>query len=435
MIWLGLVLLLLAAFGTPFFALIAALAVFGFVYAGYEPTLLVVEFNRIAEMPVLVAIPLFTLAGYVLSESGAPQRLVRLANASVGWMPGGLAIVSILACAIFTVLTGASGVTIVALGAVLLPALRHGMYDDKFNLGLLTTSGSLGMLFAPALPLIIFGVVAQQLNLENAPPVEMQQLFLAGILPGVLMIVALSIYAIVKAPKNAPLQPFRLNEFAGALKDSAWELPLPILVAVGILSGKVAPSEIAAVTAIYVLVVYVLIRRELPFRALPRVLRDAMMLVGAILTILGMSLALTNVFIDQEIPTKLFDLVRTHIDSKITFLLILNVFLLIFGMLLEGIPAIVILTPLLMPIAVGYGIHPVHFGIIFIANLQIGLFLPPVGMNLFIASMRFQEPITRLVRACVPFFLILLLCTLVITYVPWLSLVLLAPTLAPSLGP
>ena len=431
MIWLGLVLLLLAAFGTPFFALIAALAVFGFVHAGYEPTLLVVEFNRIAEMPVLVAIPLFTLAGYVLSESGAPQRLVRLANASVGWMPGGLAIVSILACAIFTVLTGASGVTIVALGAVLLPALRHGMYDDKFNLGLLTTSGSLGMLFAPALPLIIFGVVAQQLNLENAPPVEMQQLFLAGILPGVLMIVALSIYAIVKAPKNAPLQPFRLNEFAGALKDSAWELPLPILVAVGILSGKVAPSEIAAVTAIYVLVVYVLIRRELPFRALPRVLRDAMMLVGAILTILGMSLALTNVFIDQEIPTKLFDLVRTHIDSKITFLLILNVFLLIFGMLLEGIPAIVILTPLLMPIAVGYGIHPVHFGIIFIANLQIGLFLPPVGMNLFIASMRFQEPITRLVRACVPFFLILLLCTLVITYVPWLSLVLLAPSLGP----
>ena len=215
-------------------------------------------------------------------------------------MPGGLAIVSIFACAIFTVLTGASGVTIVALGAVLLPALRHGMYDDKFNLGLLTTSGSLGMLFAPALPLIIFGVVAQQLNLENAPPVEMQQLFLAGILPGVLMIVALSIYAVVKAPKNAPLQRFRLNEFAGAVKDSAWELPLPILVAVGILSGKVAPSEIAAVTAIYVLVVYVLIRRELPFRAVPRVLRDAMMLVGAILTILGMSLALTNVFIDRK---------------------------------------------------------------------------------------------------------------------------------------
>ena len=208
MIWLGLVLLLLAAFGTPFFALIAALAVFGFVYAGYEPTLLVVEFNRIAEMPVLVAIPLFTIAGYVLSESGAPQRLVRLANASVGWMPGGLAIVAIFACAIFTVLTGASGVTIVALGAVLLPALRHGMYDDKFSLGLLTTSGSLGMLFAPALPLIIFGVVAQQLSLENAPPVEMQQLFLAGILPGVMMIVALSIYAVVKAPKNAPLQRF-----------------------------------------------------------------------------------------------------------------------------------------------------------------------------------------------------------------------------------
>jgi C4-dicarboxylate transporter, DctM subunit len=424
MIWLGLLILLLAAFGAPFFALIAALAIFGFYVAGYESTILIVEFNRIAEMPVLVAIPLFTLAGYILSESGAPKRLVRLANASVGWMPGGLAIVAILACAIFTVLTGASGVTIVALGAVLLPALRHGMYDDKFNLGLLTTSGSLGMLFAPALPLIIYGVVAQQLNLENAPKVEMQQLFLAGVLPGLLMILALSVYAVMKAPKKAPLHSFEWREFFAAVKDSGWEIPLPILVMLGILSGKVAPSEIAAVTAVYVILVYVVIRRELRYSELPRVLRDAMMLVGAILTILGMSLALTNVFIDQEIPTKLFDLVRTHIDSKITFLLILNVFLLIFGMLLEGIPAIVILTPLLLPIAVGYGIHPVHFGIIFIANLQIGLFLPPVGMNLFIASMRFHQPITRLIRACIPFFFILLACTLLITYLPWLSMVL-----------
>jgi C4-dicarboxylate transporter, DctM subunit len=428
-IWLGLALLALAAIGAPFFALIGALALFGFAQSGYGFAGLIVEFNRIAEMPVLVAIPLFTLAGYVLSESGAPKRLVRLANASVGWLPGGLAIVSILACAIFTVLTGASGVTIVALGAVLLPALRHGMYDDKFNLGLLTTSGSLGMLFAPALPLIIYGVVAQQLNLDNAPKVEMQQLFLAGILPGLLMVLALSVYAVAKAPKHAPLQTFRVKEFLSAVKDSGWEIPLPILVAVGILSGKVAPSEIAAVTALYVLVVYVVIRRELPLSRLPSVLRDAMILVGAILTILGMSLALTYVFIDQEIPTKLFALVRTHIDSKITFLLILNVFLLVFGMLLEGIPAIVILTPLLLPIAVGYGIHPVHFGIIFIANLQIGLFLPPVGMNLFIASMRFHQPITRLIRACVPFFLILLACTLLITYVPWLSLALIgAPT-------
>lgn len=417
-------LLALAALGAPFFALIGALALAGFISAGYEPTVLIVEFNRIAEMPVLVAIPLFTLAGYLLSESGAPQRLVRLANASVGWMPGGLAIVAILACAIFTVLTGASGVTIVALGAVLLPALRHGQYDENFNLGLLTTSGSLGMLFAPALPLIIYAVVAQQLSLDNAPAVDMQQLFLAGVLPGLLMIAALSIYSVIKAPKHAPLQRFEFKEFALAVKDSAWEIPLPLVVALGILSGQVAPSEIAAVTALYVLLVYVVIRREVKFSELPRLLRDAMMLVGAILTILGMSLALTNVFIDQEIPSKLFALVRTYVDSKITFLLILNVFLLVFGMLLEGIPAIVILTPLLLPIAVGYGIHPLHFGIIFIANLQIGLFLPPVGMNLFIASMRFEQPIIRLIRACIPFFVILLACTLLITYVPWLSMVL-----------
>jgi C4-dicarboxylate transporter, DctM subunit len=431
MIVLGLLLIALAACGAPFFALIGAVALFGFIQAGYEPTILLVEFNRISEMPVLIAIPLFTLAGYILAESGAPKRLVRLANASVGWMPGGLAIVAILACAIFTVLTGASGVTIVALGAVLLPALRHGKYDDQFSLGLLTTSGSLGMLFAPALPLIIYGVVAQQLSLENAPAVEMQQLFVAGVMPGLLMIVALAAYSIYCAPKSATFASFDAKELMAAVKESAWEIPLPIVIALGIFSGKVAPSEIASVTAIYVLLVYVLINREVKLGELARILREAMILVGAILTILGMSLALTNVLIDQEIPTKLFDLVRTHIDSKIAFLLILNAFLLIFGMLLEGIPAIVILTPLLLPIAVGYGIHPLHFGIMFIANLQIGLFLPPVGMNLFIASMRFGESITRLIRACIPFFIILMLCTLAITYIPWLSLAFVTP--APSI--
>jgi C4-dicarboxylate transporter, DctM subunit len=423
MIVLGLALLVLAACGAPFFALIGAIALFGFIQAGYEPTLLLVEFNRISEMPVLIAIPLFTLAGYILAESGAPKRLVRLANAGMGWMPGGLAIVAIIACAIFTVLTGASGVTIVALGAVLLPALRHGMYDDRFSLGLLTTSGSLGMLFAPALPLIIYGVVAQQLSVPNAPTVEIQQLFLAGILPGLLMIFALSGYAIYKAPKSAPMSSFDPKELVAALKASVWEIPLPIIILAGFLSGKVPPSDIATVTAIYVLVVYVFVNREVKFKDLSRILREAMILVGAILTILGMSLALTNVFIDQEIPTKLFDLVKSTIDSKLTFLLILNAFLLIFGMLLEGIPAIVILTPLLLPIAVGYGIHPVHFGIMFIANLQIGLFLPPVGMNLFIASMRFGESITRLIKSCIPFFIILMLCTLAITYIPWLSMV------------
>jgi C4-dicarboxylate transporter, DctM subunit len=410
----------LGAIGAPFFAILAILAMWGFASIENDPLLLVVEFNRIAEMPVLVAIPLFTLAGYLLSASQAPVRLVRLANASVGWMPGGFAIMSILACSIFTVLTGASGVTIVALGAVLLPALRHGQYDDKFSLGLLTTSGSLGMLFAPALPLIIYGVVAQQLN--TTPAVEMQDLFVAGLLPGILMIVALSIYSVYKAPKTHKTTRFDAKELFAAMKDSWSELPLPVVVLIGVLSGAVPPSEIAALTAAYVIVVYLFVRREIKFAELPTIVREAMMLIGAIFVILGMSLALTNYFITEDIPSKLFAAVKTHIDSKITFLMILNIFLLVFGMLLEGIPAIVILTPLLLPIAIGYGIHPVHFGIMFVANLQIGLFLPPVGMNLFIASMRFNESILRLVRACVPFFLILFACVLIITYVPSLSL-------------
>jgi C4-dicarboxylate transporter, DctM subunit len=428
--WLlcALALAVFAVLGAPFFALIAAVAGLGFLYAGYEPeslTLVINEFNRISEMPVLVAIPLFTFAGYLLAESGTPERLVRLARASVGWMPGGLAIVAILACAIFTALTGASGVTIVALGAVLLPALRQGAYSESFNLGLLTTSGSLGMLFVPALPLIVYGVVAQQLN--TTPAVEIQQLFIAGILPGLLMILALSAYAIWKAPKNITLPRFNLGELLSAIKESAWELPLPIVVAIGFLSGKVAPSEIAAVTAVYVAFVTLVIRREIKLRELPRVLREAMVLVGAIMTILGMSLALTNMLIDQEVPGKLFEYVKLHVHSKAAFLLILNFFLLVFGMLLEGFPAIVILTPLLLPIAMGYGVNPIHFGIIFIANLQVGLFLPPVGMNLFIASMRFQQPVMKLIRACIPFFLILFGCTLIITYWPWLSLALLGP--------
>jgi C4-dicarboxylate transporter, DctM subunit len=420
----GLLLLLLAALGTPFFALIAAIAVLGFLRAGYEPTLVLVEFNRISEMPALVAIPLFTIAGYLLAESRTPQRIVRLADALVGSLPGGLAIVAILSCALFTALTGASGVTIVALGAVLLPALRQGGYSEQFNLGLLTTSGSLGMLFAPALPLIVYGVVAQQLN--TTPSVSIQDLFVAGILPGLLMILALSIYAIWKAPK-IERRAFSPSELGAAVKDSLWELPLPFVVLIGVMSGTVAPSEIAAATAVYVLIVTLFIRREMAFSELPRVLREAMVLVGALMTILGMSLALTNMLIDQEIPNQLFEVVRASIENKLTFLLILNAFLLVFGMLLEGFPAIVILTPLLLPIALGYGIDPVHFGVIFVASLQIGLFLPPIGMNLFIASMRFAAPITTLIRASIPFFVILLICTLIITYVPWLSLVLLGP--------
>lgn len=425
MIWLIVLgLLVLALMGAPFFALIAAIAFLGFSAQGYDLAVVAVEINRLAEMPVLVAIPLFTLAGYLLSESQAPKRLVRVTQAVFGWMPGGLAIVALVASALFTALTGASGVTIVALGAVLFPALVHGRYSERFGLGLVTASGSLGLLFAPSLPLIIYGVVAQQLN--TSPPVSVEDLFLAGIIPGVLMLLVLSAYAISQSPRLAPEQRrFEWSEARAALRDAKWELPLPVLVLGGIYSGRIAPSEAAALTAVYVFLVTVVIRREIALRRLPGVVREAMMLVGGILLILGAAFALTNYLIDAEIPTRLFEWVQQHVRQKWLFLLALNAFLLFFGMLLEGYPAIVVLTPLVLPIATGYGMDPVHFGILFLANLQIGLFMAPLGMNLFIASYRFRRPVTEVIRASWPFFVLLFACALAITYIPWLSLALL----------
>jgi len=426
MIWfIALALLALGLMGAPFFALIAALALMGFYGQGYDLAIVAVEINRLGEMPVLVAIPLFTLAGYLLSESAAPQRLVRMTQALVGWMPGGLAIVALVTSALFTALTGASGVTIVALGAVLFPALLQAHYSERFSLGLVTASGSLGLLFAPSLPLIIYGVVAQQLN--TTPRVSVDDLFLAGIIPGMLMLTVLAIYAITQSPKinNPEEKRFDWRAARAAIIDAKWELPLPILVLGGIYSGRIAPSEAAALTAVYVFLVTVVIRREIKITRLPAIVREAMMLVGGILLILGVAFALTNYLIDAEIPTQLFAWVQEHVTQKWLFLLALNAFLLFFGMLLEGYPAIVVLTPLVLPIATGYGMDPVHFGILFLANLQIGLFLAPLGMNLFITSYRFRKPVTEVIRASWPFFVLLFACVLAITYIPWLSLVLL----------
>jgi tripartite ATP-independent transporter DctM subunit len=346
---------------------------------------------------------------------------VRLTNAMFGWLPGGLAIVSICACALFTAFTGATGVTLVALGAVLYPALRHAHYEERFSLGLLTSSGSLGLLLVPSMPLILYGVVAQQFH--TTPPVSIDALFKAGVLPCLLMVVLLSLYSAWKARDVPRPTAAGGGELWAALKDAAWEIPLPFVILAGIYSGKLAASEAAAATVLYVLIVTVGIRREIRIPELPRVIREAMLLVGAILIVLGFSLALTNWLIDADVPERLFALMKSGIDSKLGFLLLLNAFLLVFGMLLEGFPAIIILVPLVLPIALHYGVDPVHLGIIFLANLQIGIFLPPVGMNLFIASARFGTPATAVIRACLPFYAILLLCVLIITYWPQLSLV------------
>lgn len=415
-----LVILLLAALGLPLFAVLAAVALLGFHLAGYDLIGVAVEYYRLGDMPGLIAIPLFTLAGYLLGESGAPKRLVRLSDALLGGLPGGLAIVALLACAFLTAFTGASGMTIVAIGALLYPALRQAGYPNNYSLGLVTSSGSLGLLFAPSLPLILYGFVAGQMQTD--PVVTVEALFLAGILPGLLMVVVLSLHAMWVGRKLPRKRAFDRREAGAALRDAAWEIPLPVLVLGGIYSGLFTASEAAAVTALYVLVVTVWIKKEISFRKLPAVMAESGRMVGAILLILGAALAMSNWLVDQEVPARLFDVTREHVHSAVTFLLVLNVLLLLAGMVMDIFSAIVILTPLLLPVAMGYGVHPVHFGIVMLANLQIGYFTPPVGMDLFIASYRFKVGILKLAWACVPFFLLVGLCVALITWVPSLSL-------------
>ena len=414
MILISVILVLLAVFGAPLFAIIATSAMIGFLSDDVDLMNMALEIQSIASLPFLAAIPLFTFAGYLLSESNAPKRLVRLTGAMLGWMPGGLAIVCLAACAFFTAFTGASGVTIIALGAILYPALKHDGYPDKFNLGLVTSAGSLGLLFAPSLPLILYGVIAE---------VPIDDLFLAGIMPGLIMLVMLSGYSLwVNRSIRRPLSSFSFKELRGALRESIWELPLPIVVLGGIYSGFFAVSEAAAVTALYVLIVEVFILREIRISDMPRIMRASMMLVGGILLILAVSLASTNYMIGAGIPQRLLEFVASLVTSQTTFLILLLLFLLVLGAILDIFSAIVLVVPLILPIAASYDVHAVHLGIVFLAAMQLGYLTPPVGLNLFIASYRFEKPIMHVYAATFPFLVILMLSVLVITFWPDLSL-------------
>ena len=418
----ALILILLAILGTPLFVVILAVAMLGFHYQGVNLSVIAIEIYRIADTPVLLALPLFTFAGYLLGESRTSQRLVRLTRAFLGWMPGGLAIVAFVACAFFTAFTGASGVTIVALGALLYPALTEAGYRDKFSIGLVTSSGSLGLLLPPSLPLILYGIIAQQMDI--GANVAISDLFLAGILPALLMVLMLSLWSLWENRRNpTPINSFSAKEAGAALREAIWEIPLPVFVLGGIYGGFFAISEAAAVTAMYVLAVEVFIYKEIKLSQLPSIMRESMVMVGGILLILGVALASTNFLIDAEVPMHLFNLIQAHVTNKIVFLILLNILLLILGAILDIFSALVIMIPIILPVAVNYGIDPVHLGIIFLANMQIGYFTPPVGMNLFIASYRFNKSITELYQAAIPFMFVLLIAVLIITYWPALSLV------------
>lgn len=411
---IGAVLLLLAILGAPLFTIIATSAMVGLRSEDSDLMSLTLNFLGIADLPFLVAIPLFTFAGYLLSESDAPKRLVRMTGSLLGWMPGGLAVVALAACAFFTAFTGGSGVTIIALGAILYPALQHDGYADRFNLGLVTSSGSLGLLFAPSLPIILYGVVSE---------VPIDRLFLAGILPGTLMLAMLAGYSMwINRGIRKPLTEFSWREIAAAIRESAWEIPLPFVVLGGIYSGFLVVSEAAAITALYVFVVEVLIHREIPVRELPRIIRESMVLVGGILIILGVSIASTDYMIGAGIPQMLLEWVSTLVSSQTSFLLLLLLFLLVLGAILDIFSAIVLVVPLILPIAAGFDVHPVHLGIVFLAAMELGYLTPPVGLNLFISSYRFEKPILHVYSATFPFLMILLVSVILIAFWPSLSL-------------
>ncbi len=411
---LSLLLALLALSGAPLFIVISAAALLCFYLLGVDLSIVIIEMYRLAANPLLIALLFFAFAGYVLAESNAGKRLVGLSTAILGCLPGGLAVVSLLSCAFFTALTGASGITIVALGGLLLPALQSEKYPDNFSLGLLTSSGSLGLLFPPSLPMIIYGVVVGA---------SIPQLFLAGLLPGIFMVLLLSIYSMYKGVRGeCRIIAFTFRELFMASQGAVWEILLPVVVFGGIYSGFLALSEAAAITVFYVLVVALLINRDVKLRQMPTVVLKTVMMVGGIIIILGAALAFNSFLVDQQVPGRILDWIQTHVESKFVFLLILNVFLLMVGCVLDIYSALVIVAPLIVPIAQGYDINLLHLGVIFLTNLQIGYSTPPIGMNLFIASLRFEESILRLGVASLPFLGILLVALAIITFVPELSL-------------
>ena len=408
-----------ALLGAPLFAIFGALAL-GFYHSiQLDPSIVVSELARLATMPLLRALPMFALAGYILAASRASERLLEVSRAAFGWMPGGLALVSMIACTLLTAFTGASGVTIVALGGLLLPALKSDGYSERFSLGLVTSGGNMGVLFAPSLPLILFAVIANPIASE----VTIDRLFLAALLPGLVTLAALGAFGVATGLRQrVARQPFRWRGLARALWAARWEAPLPVVVLGGIYSGKIAVSEAAVLTAAYTLIVETFIQREVSLKRLAGVIRDSTMLVGGVLVILGLGMAITNFLVDQDVPARLVEWAGHTFHHPVVFLIALNIFLLIVGCLMDVYTAIIVFVPMLIPLGLQFGVHPVHLGVIFLANLAIGYSTPPVGMNLFIAAIRFDRPLLKLAVASLPFLAVLLAVLLLITYMPALSL-------------
>lgn len=405
-----LVLLALLA-GAPIYVAMSGLAMLFFFVDEVPIAAVPTETLRLVISPTLPAIPLLTAAGFLLGEGGAAKRLVRLCRAWIGWFPGGMAIMVCIVCAVFTAFTGGSGVTILALGGLVLPILLSEKYPEGFSLGLVTASGSLGLLFPPSLPVILYSVVAQ------IP--DINALFIAGFVPGALMIVLVCIYGvIIGVRQKTPSIPFNAKEAMGALWEAKFELALPLVIAVVLIGGFATIVEAAALAFVYAIIVEVFIFKDITLRELPKTLVHAAALVGAVLIVLGVALGLTSYLVDAEIPALVIDWVKQHIETQFGFLLVLNIMLLVLGSVLEIYSAIVILAPLVAPLGVAYGVDPIHLAVVFLANLELGFLFPPVGLNLFLSSTRFEKPLPQLYRNAFPFLCIMALGVLLVTYIP-----------------
>ena len=415
-VWVGgAVIVLATGLGMPIYAAIGGLTLLLFWQEGTPLSAVPGEAYRMSTSPMLPALPLFTLAGYILAEGNASRRLLRLFSTMVGWIPGGLAVVVTLLLAFFTPLTGASGITILAMGGLLLPLLTHANYTEKNALGLVTVSGSIGVLFPPSLPVILYAYYAD---------VRLESLFYGGLVPGVILVVVVAAWGAYQGwASGAPRESFSACDAAKAFWEAKWEVLLPVAVLVGIFGGFTTLVEAAALTVVYALLIECVIHRELSLRRdLPRIAVDSTKLIGGFMIIISVALAFTNYLVIAQVPMHALAWVKELTESPLVFLLALNVLLIVVGALMDIYSAIIVVVPLIIPIAAAYGINPVHLGVIFMANMQLGYLMPPMGENLFLSAYRFNKELTEIYVSTLPYIVILLVTVLLITYVPWLTL-------------
>lgn len=400
--------------GAPIFIGLGGLAVLFFWYDFTPIAAIPAEAYRIVVSPTLPTIPLFTFAGYLLAESNTSERLVKVFRTTFGWIPGGTPVVIVFLCGFFSALTGGSGVTILALGGLLVPLLIKEGYSKSFSIGLITVSGAIGLLFPPSLPVIIYGITAG---------ISIKNIFIAGLIPGFILIALVSSWAIFQGKnQNVIRNSFNLKKSLTVCWETKWELIIPVMILMGIFGGYSTLVETASITVLYILFIEIFILKDLNVEDLPKIIRECSSLIGGVLIILGIAMGLTSYLIDAQIPLILLEKAKILIKSKLLFLLLLNVFLLIVGCLMDIFSAIIVIVPLIAPLGIHFGIDPIHLAIIIIANLELGFLTPPVGMNLFLAAYRFNEDMPTIYKATLPFFLVKLFVVILITYLPFLTL-------------